>query len=49
MSELGSSVLASPQAVFNYLYFHMIPAPTTIFEGVRRLEAGHLLEWSVEE
>jgi asparagine synthase (glutamine-hydrolysing) len=35
----------SSQAVFEYLFFHMIPAPTTIFEGVARLPAGHLLKW----
>ena len=26
-----------PQAVFDYLFFHMIPAPRTIFRKVRRL------------
>ena len=31
-----------PQAVFNYLYFHCIPAPRTIFKDVQRLPAGHL-------
>lgn len=36
----------SPQAIFDYLYFHMIPAPNTIFEGVRRLPAAHRLTWS---
>ena len=25
-----------PQAIYNYLYFHVIPAPDTIFVGVRR-------------
>ena len=30
-----------PQAIFDYLYFHMIPAPRTVFPGVSRLEAGH--------
>lgn len=35
----------SSQAVFEYLFFHMIPAPATIFEGVSRLPAGHLLKW----
>jgi asparagine synthase (glutamine-hydrolysing) len=35
----------APQAVFEYLFFHMIPAPTTIFEGVIRLPHGHLLKW----
>ena len=35
----------APQAVFEYLFFHMIPAPTTIFEGIVRLPHGHLLKW----
>jgi asparagine synthase (glutamine-hydrolysing) len=32
-----------PQAIFDYLYFHMIPAPRTIFCRVRRLAAAHSL------
>ncbi|MCL2658273.1 MAG: asparagine synthase C-terminal domain-containing protein [Betaproteobacteria bacterium] len=35
-----------PQAIFNYLYFHMIPAPGTIFQGVQRLEPGKRLAYS---
>ncbi|MFH7044209.1 asparagine synthetase B [Paucibacter sp. JuS9] len=31
-----------PQAIFNYLYFHVIPSPRTIYRGVQRLPAGHL-------
>ena len=31
------------QAIFDYLYFHMIPAPRTIFREVRRLPAAHSL------
>lgn len=30
-----------PQAVFDYLYFHVIPAPRTVFRNVHRLPAGH--------
>lgn len=26
-----------PQAIFDYLYFHVIPAPGTVFSGVRRV------------
>jgi len=29
-----------PQAIFDYLYFHAIPAPRTIFDDVFRLSAG---------
>ena len=32
-----------PQAIFDYLYFHVIPAPRTIYRGVSRLPAGHCL------
>jgi asparagine synthase (glutamine-hydrolysing) len=30
-----------PQAIFSYLYFHMIPSPRTVYRGVHRLPAGH--------
>jgi len=29
------------QALFDYLYFHVIPAPRTVFRGVERLLGGH--------
>lgn len=29
-----------PQAIFDYLYFHVIPSPRTIFKGVYRLPPG---------
>jgi asparagine synthase (glutamine-hydrolysing) len=32
-------------AVEAFLAFNSIPAPLTIFRGVRKLPAGHLLEW----
>jgi len=30
-----------PQALFDYLYFHAIPSPRTIYKGIFRLPAGH--------
>jgi asparagine synthase (glutamine-hydrolysing) len=30
-----------PQALFDYLYFHVIPSPRTVFRGVQRLPPGH--------
>ena len=38
--RLGSSEV-DPQAVFEYLFFHVVPSPRTIFKGVNRLPAGH--------
>ncbi len=30
-----------PQAIFDYLYFHIIPSPRTIYKGIFRLPPGH--------
>jgi asparagine synthase (glutamine-hydrolysing) len=35
----------SSQAIFEYLYFHVIPAPRTVFDAVERLPAGSVLAW----
>lgn len=42
--ELGGAQI-DPQAVYDYLFFHMIPSPRTIFRGVHRLPAGHCGQW----
>ncbi|MBL8362822.1 MAG: asparagine synthase [Rubrivivax sp.] len=34
-----------PQALYDYLHFHNIPAPRTVWAGVQRLPAGHALLW----
>ena len=34
-----------PQAIFDYLYFHVVPAPGSIFRGVRKLLPGQYAEW----
>jgi len=33
-----------PQAIANYVYFHMVPGPETFFRGLRRLEPGEFVE-----
>ena len=38
---VGSGAALDPQALFDYLYFHIIPSPRTIFQGVQRLPAAH--------
>ncbi len=35
-----------PQAIYDYLYFHVIPSPRTIFKGVYRLPPGHVALFS---
>jgi len=32
-----------PQAIYDYVYFHCIPSPRTIFSGIGKLPAGHHL------
>lgn len=41
LTDDGSGI--DPQAIFDYLYFHVIPSPRTIFKGVFRLPPGHCL------
>ena len=35
-----------PQAIFDYLYFHVIPSPRTAFRGIARLLPGHVLTFA---
>jgi len=41
-TDLGSREI-DPQALFDFLYFHNIPSPRTIFRGVYRVPAGHMV------
>ncbi len=35
-----------PQGIFNYLYFHMVPSPGTIFQNIYKLQPGQFLEYN---
>lgn len=37
----GPGAELDPQALFDYLYFHVIPSPRTVFKGVQRLPPAH--------
>lgn len=41
----GVNAELSPQAIFDYLYFHVCPGPRTIYRDLRRLPPGHYLEF----
>lgn len=34
-----------PQGIFNYVYFHMVPSPGSIYAGINKLPAGHRLAY----
>jgi asparagine synthase (glutamine-hydrolysing) len=36
-----AGVQVDPQGIFNYVYFHMVPGPGTVYMGMFRLEPGH--------
>jgi asparagine synthase (glutamine-hydrolysing) len=39
----SNELLISNQAIFNYCYFHCIPAPTTIYQSVFKLDSSELV------
>ncbi len=41
----GLTPEVDPQALYHYLYFHVIPSPETIFTGVHKLRPAHYLEY----
>ena len=34
----------SPQSLYEYVYFHMVPAPASVFNGILKLQAAQQLE-----
>jgi asparagine synthase (glutamine-hydrolysing) len=43
LASLTPSAGVDLQAIFNYLYFHVIPSPRTVYEGVSRVPPGHVV------
>ena len=37
----GTRAEIDPQAIYDYLFFHVIPSPRTVFKGIYRLPPGH--------
>ena len=42
------STTISNQSLFDFVYFHMVPSPATVFEQIFKLEPGHSLQFSPE-
>ena len=45
LHALAGGTRLDTQALYDYVYFHCIPAPRTIYTGVYKLPAGHVLRW----
>ena len=45
VKQLRTSPTPSPQALYDYLYFHNIPAPRTVYEGIYKLPPASVLVW----
>lgn len=43
LTTAGPDSALEPQALYDYLYFHMIPAPQTVYRGIHRLGPGECL------
>ncbi|MDC8756847.1 asparagine synthetase B family protein [Janthinobacterium fluminis] len=41
----GAARALDPQALYNYLYFHMVPGPGAVYAGQRRLLPGEYLHY----
>lgn len=48
LAALAPRAELDPQALFDYLYFHVIPSPRTVFRGVYRLPPASLLRFQDE-
>lgn len=41
----GVTTALSPQALYDYLHYHVCPGPETVFAGLRRVPPGHCIEF----
>lgn len=41
----NSEIHINHQAIYNYIYFHMIPSPDTIFKNIYKLEPNQILQY----
>ncbi|MBV1913953.1 MAG: asparagine synthase C-terminal domain-containing protein [Pseudomonadales bacterium] len=39
----------SPQSIFHYLYFHMVPTPNSIYQEIGAVESSHFVEISEKQ
>lgn len=44
-----NDVVLAPQALYDYFFFHMVPSPGSVFQGVRKAEAAKVLSFNESE
>ncbi len=49
MSCIPGELNLARQGVYNYLYFHMVPCPDTIYDNLHKLCAAHYLDYRAGE
>ncbi len=42
--EVGKEI--REEGIFDYVYFHMVPSPVSIYRNIKKLPAGHKLQYS---
>lgn len=45
IKNLNISPPINHQAIYHYVYFHMVPSPETIYQGIYKIEPGHFIEF----
>lgn len=48
LAMLPGAAPVSKQGLYDYVYFHMIPAPQPVFEGLQKLQSGCIANASVD-
>ena len=48
VAGLGTRPPLDRQAIYNYVFFHCIPAPRTIYQGISKLGPANCLRWSAD-
>jgi asparagine synthase (glutamine-hydrolysing) len=45
LSSAETSTVVHNQGVYNYLYFHMVPSPGSVYQGLKKIPAAHYLDY----
>lgn len=49
LTHPGLTRQLSDQGLFNYLFFHMVPGPDSIYADIHKIPAAHYLRWRADD